>query len=144
MFKKVTTAAVCAVLASAMIASGAIAAGGGGGKVARGHTGQGRSIRVIVSQHHIRLRGFSIQLHCSGGYVLIDQESNFLPSAVDHKGRFHDTQVGSTDEILIRGHLRGDKVTGRVRVRDRLGKHKCSSPWVKFKAHPRGDKNHHA
>ena len=142
MFKKVTTAAASLILASAMLASGAIAAGGGG-KLAHGRTGQGRSIRVIVSQHQIRLRSFSVQLRCSGGYILVDQESNFLPSAVDHKGRFHDAQVGSTDEVLIRGRLAGDKVIGSLRVRDRLGKHHCSSPWVKFKAHPQG-KSHHA
>ena len=101
----------------------------------RGRTGQGRSIRVKVFSDRIKIQSFSIELHCSGGYILVDQESNFLPSTVSREGRIHDAQVGTTDEILIRGHLSAHKVSGRIRVRDRLGKHRCSSPWVRFKTH---------
>jgi hypothetical protein len=134
MFKKVTTLTACFALAAVTISVSAMAAGEGG-KLARGRTGQGRSIRVQVFPKGIKIRGFSIELHCSGGYTLIDSESNFLPSGANRKGRIHDAQVGDTDEILIRGHLRGDKLNGRIRVRDRLGKHRCSSPWVPFTAH---------
>ena len=134
MLRKVTTMAACIVLASVTICAEAAAADNEG-KLARGKTGQGRSIRFKVFPNRVTIKGFSIELHCSGGYTLIDLESNFLPSHTGRKGRIHDAQVGSTDEILIRGHLRGDKVNGRIRVRDRLGKHRCSSPWVPFKAH---------
>jgi hypothetical protein len=64
-------------------------------KLARGRTGQGRSIRVKVFPDRIKIQSFSIELRCSGGHTLIDEES----------------------------------------VRDRLGKHRCSSPWVRFTAH---------
>lgn len=133
MLSKVTTVTACLVLASVTMSAGATAADDGG-KLARGRTGQGRSIRIKVFPDHIKLQRFSIELHCSGGYTLIDSESNFLPSAATRKGRIHDAQVGNTDEVLIRGKLSGRTVTGRIRVRDRLGKHRCSSPWVSFKA----------
>jgi hypothetical protein len=133
MVKRVMVAA-CVVLMSVTVAAEASAAGDGG-KLARGRTAQGRSIRVKVSPGGIQIQGFSIELHCSGGYTLIDAESNFLPSVVGRKGRIHDAQVGDTDEILIRGRLTAHKVSGRLRVRDRLGKYRCSSPWVRFTAH---------
>lgn len=135
MLKRVRVmAAACFALMSVTVAAEATAAGHRG-DLARGRTGQGRSIRLKVLPHQVKLQRFSIELRCSGGYVLIDDESNFLPSAVDRKGRIHDVQVGSTDEVLIRGRRVGHKVSGRIRVRDRLGKHRCSSPWVHFKAH---------
>jgi hypothetical protein len=134
MMKRVMMAGACVVLASMMAATASIAAGHAG-KLAHGRTGQGRNIRVRVFPDQIKIQSFSIELNCSGGYVLVDEESNFLPSAVSKKGQIHDAQVGSTDEILIRGRLTGHKVSGRIRVRDRLGKHRCSSPWVRFTAH---------
>ncbi len=132
MFKKLSTTAACVVLAAAALSVDAIAAGHHG--VARGKTGQGRSIRMADSPKQIKLRGFSIELRCSGGYQLVDQESGFLPTTVSPSGQFHDHQYGSTDEVLIRGRLHAHAVRGWIRVRDRLGKHHCSSPWVKFTA----------
>jgi hypothetical protein len=131
MFKKLTAASVGVVLASVAMSTEALGAGQGA-RVATGKTAQHRTISVKVTPNAIRLVGFSIELHCSGGYTLVDQESNFLPSALSRTGRVHDAQVGTTDEILIRGHLTGRTFGGRIRVRDRLGKHRCSSPWVRF------------
>lgn len=132
MSKKLSTAAACVVLASAVMSVQATAAGKH--DVARGKTGQGRSIRMAVSPRQIELRGFSIELRCSGGYLLVDQESGFLPTAVSPSGHFRDHQYGSTDEVLIRGRSHAHAVRGWIRVRDRLGKHRCSSPWVRFTA----------
>jgi hypothetical protein len=101
----------------------------------QGHTGQGRTIRLKVRPQQVEIKAFSIQLRCSGGYVLIDEESGFLPTSISRGGRIRDRQFGSTDEVLIRGHVAAHAVRGRVRVRDRLGKHRCSSPWVRFTAH---------
>jgi hypothetical protein len=126
--------AACVALMSVMVAAEANAARDRG-KLAHGKTAQGRSIRMKVFPDRIKIQGFSIELRCSGGYTLIDAESNFLPSYAGRKGRIHDAQVGTTDEVLIRGRSTGHKVSGRIRVRDRLGKHHCSSPWVRFTAH---------
>ena len=135
MKKKMTIAAACVVLVQAAIAGGAIGAGKKGGGVAKGKTRQGRTIRLRVRPRQVEIKGFSIQLRCSGGYVLVDEESGFLPSAVSAKGAIHDRQLGSTDEVLIRGQVAAHAVRGRIRVRDRLGKHRCWSPWVRFTAH---------
>lgn len=131
MSKKLMTVSACVVLVYVAMSTTALAARQTA-RSATGKTGQGRAIRIKVMPDAIKLVGFSIELRCSGGYVLVDQESDFLPSAVSRKGRIHDAQVGNTDEVLIRGHRTGRTVGGRLRVRDRLGKHRCSSPWVKF------------
>jgi hypothetical protein len=136
MVKKAMIAAGCVALMAMAVATGATAAGQGE-ELARGKTGQGRKIRLRVGADRVKLIGFSIELRCSGGYTLVDEESDFLPSTVSRKGRVHDAQVGSTDEVLIRGHVTTGAVRGRIRVRDRLGKHRCSSPWVRFTAHRR-------
>ena len=132
MLKKMTTTAASVVLIWMIMSTAAVAAGHGG-KVARGLTAQGRSIRMNLSPATIVIRGFSIELRCSGDFVLVDQESDFRPSTVS-KGQIHDSQVGPTDEVLIRGRLGARVVHGRIRVRDRLGKHRCSSSWVPFTA----------
>jgi len=50
-------------------------------------------------------------------------------------GRFHDDQVGSTDEVWIDGRLQGHGARGKVRVSDRLGSGvRCDSHWVRFTA----------
>jgi hypothetical protein len=134
MLKRVTAMTACLVWASVTVSAGATAADNDG-NLARGRTGQGRSIRMKVFPDRVQLQSFSIELHCAGGYVLVDQESNFLPSTVSRNGHIHDAQVGTTDEILLRGHMSAHEVSGRIRVRDRLGKYRCSSPWVRFKTH---------
>lgn len=136
MFKKSIGVAGCVVLTSVAMSTGALAAGHDG-KVARGRTAQGRSIRMKLMSEKVKFKGFSIELRCSGGYLLVDQESGFLPSPVSGKGQIHDRQYGRTDEVLIRGRLSGHAMRGRIRVRDRLGKHRCSSPWVRFTARER-------
>lgn len=132
--KHLTIAAICGVLASMAVAADAVAIGGGG-KLARGHTAQGKKILLQIDPHSVEIKSFSIELRCSGGYELIDQESDFVPSAVSHGGLVHDRQFGSTDEVLIRGRLTAHSLRGWIRVRDRLGKHRCSSPRVHFTAH---------
>ncbi len=133
MLRKLTVAAICGAFAMLAVTSGAGAAKQAT-KVAKGHTRQGRTIRVAVQPNRVRFKNFSIKLRCSGGYVLVDQESGFLPTRLGSSGRFNDVQFGSTDEVRFSGRLTRKAVTGKIRVRDKLGKHKCSSPWVKFNA----------
>jgi hypothetical protein len=102
-----------------------------------GKTKQHRTIRLRANAKHVRMQGFAIQLHCRNGSVLIDQESGFEPSPLRH-GKFNDKQFGSTDTVIYKGRVRRGKITGTLKVRDRLGKVRCSSPTVKFTARRRG------
>lgn len=102
-----------------------------------GKTKQHRTIRLKANAKHVRLQSFAIELHCRDGSVLVDQESGFEPTALK-RGKFNDKQYGSTDTVIYKGKVRGRKITGTVKVRDRLGKVKCSSPTVKFTAKRRG------
>ncbi len=133
MLRKLTVAAICGAFAMLAVTSGAGAAKQAT-KVATGHTRQGRTIRVAVQPNKVQVKNFAIKLSCSGGYVLVDQESGFLPTSVNSSGRFNDVQYGSTDEVKFSGRLTNKAVTGKIRVHDKLGKHKCSSPWVQFNA----------
>lgn len=64
--------------------------------------------------------------------MLIDTESGFQPSKLRNSGRIHDHQVGSTDDVYIRGRLGNHRLHGAIRVRDKLGRYKCDSRWVRF------------
>lgn len=130
MLKRLPVAAVCVALAAAVVAPNAVAGHGGG--VKKGHTAQGRKIRVKFYRRFVEIKNFSIKLHCKGGYKLIDLESGFLPSPLRGHNHIRDRQKGSTDVVLIRGRLTRRRVHGAIRVRDHLGKHRCDSHWVRF------------
>jgi len=101
-----------------------------------GKTKQGRTIRLKADARQVKVQSFTVELHCHDGSVLVDQESGFEPSTLKG-GKFRDTQYGSTDTVIYSGKVRGSKVTGTVKVRDKVGKVKCVSPTVKFTAHRR-------
>lgn len=130
--------AACLILTcSAMAVSAAFALAASNGETKYvGKTKQHRNIRLKANDQHLRLQSFSIELHCRDGSVLVDQESGFEPTAI-RGGKFNDKQFGSTDTVVYKGKVQGAKVTGTVKVRDRLGKVRCSSPTVKFTARAR-------
>ena len=121
-------------LALGLFAAPSLAAGGSG--LYAGKTGQQRTIHLTANARQVRMRNFSIKLHCRDGSVLIDQESGFEPSKV-RRNKFVDTQYGSTDKVTYKGGVRGTKVIGTLKVRDRVGKVFCVSPTVKFTTHRR-------
>lgn len=133
MLRRVIIAIACVVVLAAASIGAAAAAPEKGADLLKGRTAQGRQIRLRVHGKSIQIVSFTAQLRCRNGEVLIDEESGFQPTSVKG-GRFHDNQVGSTDEVLIRGHLRGSRASGAVRVKDRLGKVRCDSRWISFKA----------
>lgn len=99
-----------------------------------GKTGQGRNITLRAKEGTIDLLRFTIRLRCRDGSILIDEESGFEPVRLRANGSFRSTQVGSTDEVTFRGRLRGNHVRGTVRVTDRVGRYRCHSGLVKFRA----------
>lgn len=138
MFRRVIVAAACMALGSSLLLDAATAASKSRGSQLHGKTSQGRQIRLKASAGKVQLKHFTIQLRCRGGAILIDEESGFLPSKVGRGGKIHDVQVGSTDEVLFRGRLKGSKLRGKIRVRDKLEGKRCDSKWVKFTARPKG------
>lgn len=99
-----------------------------------GKTAQKRRIVLRASPGHLDLLHFTVSLQCRDGSLLIDQESGFQPTPIRAGGSFRDDQVGSTDEVRLRGQVRGSQVRGRLRVTDRVGRVRCDSRWVKFTA----------
>lgn len=70
---------------------------------------------------------------------MIDTESGFEPTRIGKNGTFKDVQVGSTDEVILKGRRKGNVVRGKVRVIDRIGtkKVKCHSKLIGFHAKPK-------
>lgn len=131
--KKLTAGALaCALLAATLAAAGSASAARGHKAVKKGHTAQGRTIKVAIYKRSVELKHFSIKLRCKGTGPLIDIESGFLPSRLRGHNRIHDHQEGSTDDVYVRGHLNKRFLHGAIRVRDRWGKHRCDSKWVRF------------
>ena len=51
------------------------------------------------------------------------------------KNKFSDDQVGSTDEVVFKGKRKGKKVTGTIKVTDKLSSTvSCGPTTVKFSA----------
>jgi hypothetical protein len=130
MVKKLITAVGCVALVAFALSASA-AASGHRANVSAGHTAQGRRIRVAIYGQKIELKHFTVGLRCHGA-SLIDIESGFLPSRLRNRDRIHDHQVGSTDDVYIRGRLGNHHLHGAIRVRDRLGRRRCDSHWVRF------------
>jgi hypothetical protein len=123
---------ICALMLAAV---GAPFAGAAPKRLYKGKTIQRRPVRITMRGETLKLRHFTAQLKCKGGASLIVDESGFQRTPL-HGSRFHDVQVGSTDEVFFRGTVHRAVVSGRIRVKDRLrrGGPRCASHWLKFHA----------
>jgi len=128
---------VGAIMVCALVAVEAVPfAGAAPKRVYKGKTAQKRAVALTVHGRTLQLRHFKATLNCKDGSLLIVDESGFVPTPVRGKGKFHDVQVGSTDEVLFKGKATGKVVRGKIRVKDRLkkGGPRCVSHWIKFRA----------
>lgn len=132
MFKLLTAALAC-VLGCAALASAASAMTFERGML-KGRTRQGRTIRLALRHDSIQIKRFTVELRCRDGSYLIDEESGFVPTHLSGSRRIRDHQIGSTDDVWIRGRLGSRVLRGTVRVHDRLGRVQCDSRWVRFHA----------
>ena len=102
----------------------------------KGKTSQGNAIAFTIKGSSLKGLKFSITLTCSDGSTLTDTESGFQASKIKN-GKFSDDQVGSTDEVVIKGKRKskGKKVTGTIKVTDKLSSTvTCGPTTVKFSA----------
>lgn len=136
MIKWLTTALACTMACAALTVEAGAAIPDRG--PLKGRTRQGRRIRLVLHRDSIRIKRFTIDLSCRDRSILIDDESGFLPTPLRAGGRIRDHQVGNTDDVWIRGRMHGSALHGSIRVRDRLGRVRCDSRWVGFKASLRG------
>jgi hypothetical protein len=110
--------ALLALLACALLAW---APAGAGAAVFKGRTAQKFKISIApAGRHRIKLLRFKIRLRCRDGSLLYDDLSDFEPARVRGDGRFGDFQKGPSDEVIFRGRVGKGKITGRLRVRDKL------------------------
>jgi len=123
---------VCALVA----AQGVPFAGAAPKRVFKGKTAQKRSVKLTVRGHTLKLRHFKATLNCRDGSALVVDESGFQRTRLRNGGRFHDVQVGSTDEVFFKGRVTNRAVRGKIRVKDRLrkGGPRCVSRWINFRA----------
>lgn len=129
----IACALVCGALTLDSVAIAPAAAGGESRTMMRGTTGQKRPVKLVVRHGSIDMIRFVAKLRCRDGTVLTDYESGFEPTPL-RGNRFRDHQEGSTDDVWFRGKVRGKRVSGSIRVRDKLGKVRCDSRWFSFKA----------
>jgi hypothetical protein len=126
-----------AMIVCAFVAAQAVPfAGAAPKRVFKGKTAQKHSVRLTVSGRKLKLRHFKAQLNCRDGSMLVVDESGFQRTRIRNKGKFHDVQVGSTDEVLFKGRVTSRVVRGKIRVKDRLrkGGPRCTSRWINFRA----------
>jgi hypothetical protein len=127
---------VAALLAAALCASVAVAgkSGGGRGVTYRGQTAQKKPIKVKGASGSLSLVSFQIRMLCHDGSFYFASVSGFEPTPVK-RGRFSDTEYGATDVVEWEGTVRAARITGRVKVEDRLPSGiRCGSGPVKFTA----------
>ena len=123
----------CGLLAGGVTATAAAAPGG----TYDGRTAQGHKIKIRKKGNRaIKLVRFNAELNCRDGSALLLQESGFMWTKLRGNGRFNDVQYGRTDTVRFKGKATKRRISGKVRLEDRLGKKKirCTSRWIKFNA----------
>ena len=101
----------------------------------RGKTAQGNRIQISVSPGRITLIRFKAKLLCRDGSYLFGDASDFEATRLKRGGRFSDVQYGKTDVVSWRGRVSSKKVTGTLRVKDKLASGvRCDSRPVRFAA----------
>jgi hypothetical protein len=88
----------------------------------KGKTSQNSSIAFSLKSRTITHMHFNITLSCSDGDTQPETLSGFERIRVNSKNRFSDHQVGKTDDVRTTGKVKGARVTGTVRVTDKISK----------------------
>lgn len=129
----------CGAITCGLIAGGAaVSADRASAELFKGRTGQGYGIKVQVREQAFRVHVFDIDLRCRDGSELPLIMNGYLWKRVGKGGGFRDAQFGLTDATYLRGRLHERRISGRLRVTDRLRDGtRCASRWISFNATPR-------
>ena len=88
----------------------------------KGRTSQGSAVSFSIKGRTLTNLRFSITLNCPDGTTVPESESGFQAIRINSKGRFSDRQVGKSDDVRTSGTVKGTRVTGTVRVTDKVSK----------------------
>lgn len=103
--------------------------------VYRGKTAQKYRVYAVSSPGRITLLRFKAKMLCRDGSYLFGVASDFEATPMNRGGRFTDTQYGKTDAVSWKGRLAKGRLTGTLRVKDRLRSGvRCDSGPVRFVA----------
>jgi hypothetical protein len=128
----------CIAACLALSLAGAVAADAATTRTFKGKTSQKKAISFKVTGKKLRSLKFTINLNCSDGSTLTDVETGFQTIKIGRGGKISDDQVGKTDEVVMTAKLRRGKVTGTLRVTDKLNSTvSCGPQTVKFTARRR-------
>jgi hypothetical protein len=124
----------CLILALA----GATAADAATTRSYKGKTSQKKTITFKITGRSLKSLKFTINLNCSDGSTLTDVESGFQAMKIGTGGKISDDQVGATDEVVTTAKKKGSKVTGTIRVTDKLSSTvSCGPQTIRFSARRR-------
>lgn len=122
----------CLLTSALLLAPGAL---GAKSSAYRGKTSQGKQIQIAASPSQIAPIRFKVKMLCRDGSLLFGDASDFESTPLSASGRFSDTQYGTTDTVSWSGKLKAQKISGTLRVKDRLQSGvRCDSGAVSFTA----------
>jgi hypothetical protein len=125
----------CIAACLALSLAGAAAADAATTRSYKGKTSQKKTITFKITGKRLKSLKFTINLTCSDGSTLTDVETGFEAMKIGKGGRISDDQVGKTDEVVTTARLRRGKVTGTLKVTDKLSSSvTCGPQTVKFTA----------
>jgi hypothetical protein len=114
-----TALCACVVVVALVVAAVAAAATR---HTYKGRTAQASAISFAIKGRTLTNLRFSMTLNCPDGSTVPESESGFQAIRITSKGTFSDHQVGKSDDVRTTGKVRGTRVTGTVRVTDKISK----------------------
>lgn len=126
------------VLTLCLVGGGAVASPDrADAKLLKGTTGQGYPIKVMVKDQAFKFQAFKIELRCQDKRRLTRIQRGFPWTTVGNRGKFRETWSRDGDRVSFRGRLYKRRISGQLRVTDRLGDGtRCASGWTEFTGVP--------
>lgn len=128
----------CGTIALCLVGGDAVAsAGRADAKLLEGTTGQGYPIKVMVEDDAFKFQAFKIELRCQDERRLTRLKRGFPWTTVGKRGKFRESWSRDGDRVSTRGRLYKRRISGELRVTDRLNDGtRCASGWIEFTGVP--------
>lgn len=128
----------CGAMALCLLGGGAAAsADQTSARLLKGTTSQNYPIKIMVKDRAFKFRAFKLELNCQGERRFTRIERGFPWMTVGKRGRFRQTWSQDGDRVSSRGRLYKRRISGQLRVTDRLSNGtRCTSGWMEFTGVP--------